>query len=92
MLAAGDYPATGDRGAPIEGIASAEALGALVFHSGTALRDGQVVTNGGRLLCVTATAATLSAARRRAYAAADAITSLVRAAGRTWRSRHVGGG
>ena len=46
---------------------------ALVFHSGTALRDGQVVTNGGRLLCVTATAATLSAARRRAYAAADAI-------------------
>ena len=73
VLAAGDYPAAGDRGAPIEGIASAEALGALVFHSGTALRDGQVVTNGGRLLCVTATAETLSAARRQAYAAADAI-------------------
>jgi phosphoribosylamine--glycine ligase len=73
VLAAGDYPAAGDRGAPIQGIASAEALGALVFHSGTALRDGQVVTNGGRLLCVTATAGTLSAARRRAYAAADAI-------------------
>ena len=73
VLAAGDYPAAGDRGAPIQGIASAEALGALVFHSGTALRDGQVVTNGGRLLCVTATAETLPAARQRAYAAADAI-------------------
>ena len=73
VLAAGDYPAAGDRGAPIEGIASAEALGALVFHSGTALRDGRVVTNGGRLLCVTATAETLAAARQRAYAAADAI-------------------
>ena len=66
VLAAGDYPAAGDRGAPIQGIASAEALGALVFHSGTALRDGHVVTNGGRLLCVTATATTLSTARRRA--------------------------
>jgi phosphoribosylamine--glycine ligase len=73
VVAAGDYPAAGDRGAPIEGIASAEALGALVFHSGTALRDGQVVTNGGRLLCVTATGETLAAARRRAYAAADVI-------------------
>ena len=73
VLTAGDYPAAGDRGAPIEGIENAEALGALVFHSGTALRDGRVVTNGGRLLCVTAAAESLSAARDRAYAAADAI-------------------
>ena len=73
VLAAGDYPATGDRGAPIEGIERAEALGALVFHSGTALRDGQVVTNGGRLLCVTGAAETLAAARDLAYAAADVI-------------------
>ena len=40
VLAAGDYPAGGDRGTPIAGIADAEAAGALVFHAGTALRDG----------------------------------------------------
>ena len=71
--AAGDYPAAGDRGTPIEGIEGAEATGALVFHAGTALRDGRLVTNGGRLLGVTATGATLAEARRRAYAAADLI-------------------
>ena len=64
VLAAGDYPAAGDRGAPIEGIderrGSSERC---VFHAGTALRDGRVVTNGGRLLGVTATGQTLSDAR-----------------------------
>ena len=55
-MAAGDYPARGDRGTPIEGIEAPEASGALVFHAGTALDDGRLVTNGGRLLGVTATA------------------------------------
>ena len=73
VLAAGSYPAAGNRGTPIEGIEQAEASGALVFHAGTALRDGQLVTNGGRLLGVTATGATLAAARERAYAASDLI-------------------
>jgi phosphoribosylamine--glycine ligase len=73
VLAAGGYPASGDRGAAIEGIETAEAEGALVFHSGTALLDGRLVTNGGRLLCVTATGSTLVEARRRAYEAADSI-------------------
>ena len=73
VVAAGDYPASDDRGGPIEGIERAEAQGALVFHSGTALRDGRLVTSGGRLLGVTATGSTLVEARRRAYAAADAI-------------------
>ena len=73
VLAAGSYPAAGDRGTPIEGLEQAEASGALVFHAGTALRDGQLVTNGGRLLGVTATGATLAAARERAYAASDLI-------------------
>ena len=58
---------------PIAGIERAESEGALVFHSGTALRDGRLVTNGGRLLGVTATGATLAEARRRAYDAADSI-------------------
>ena len=73
LLTAGGYPAASDRGAPIEGIEQAEAAGALVFHSGTALRAGRLVTNGGRLLGVTATGPTLVAARRRAYEAADSI-------------------
>ena len=54
VLAAGSYPASGDRGTPIEGIERAEAAGALVFHAGTARSGGVVVTNGGRVLDVTA--------------------------------------
>jgi phosphoribosylamine--glycine ligase len=73
VLAAGGYPARGDAGTPIEGIEEAERLGAHVFHAGTARSDGQLVTNGGRLLGVTATGSDLAGARARAYAAADAI-------------------
>jgi phosphoribosylamine--glycine ligase len=69
-----DYPLRGDSGTPIEGIADAEAMGALVFHAGTALRDGRVVTNGGRILNVTAVGADLAEARERAYAAVDKIS------------------
>ncbi len=73
VLAAGGYPAGADLGTPIEGIDDAEAAGALVFHAGTALNDGRLVTHGGRLLGVTGTAKTLAEARARAYAGADAI-------------------
>jgi phosphoribosylamine--glycine ligase len=73
VLAGAGYPATGDRGSPISGIAAAEATGALVFHAGTALHDGAVVTNGGRILNVTARGDDLASARASAYAAADLI-------------------
>ena len=74
VVAAGDYPAAGDRGSAIEGIAEAEAAGALVFHAGTALGgDGAVRTNGGRVLNVTATGPTIGAARELAYGAASRI-------------------
>jgi phosphoribosylamine--glycine ligase len=73
VLAAGDYPAEGDRGTPIVGVDAAQRAGALVFHAGTALSDGQLVTNGGRLVGVTATGSTVAEARGRAYAAADLI-------------------
>ena len=73
VLTAGDYPASGDRGSVITGIAAAEATGALVFHAGTALRDGAVVTNGGRILNVTGVADDLADARAAAYAGADLI-------------------
>jgi phosphoribosylamine--glycine ligase len=73
VLAAGDYPARGDSGSPITGIEEAEAAGALVFHAGTALHDGRLVTNGGRILNVTALGASIGAARDSAYAAAAHI-------------------
>ncbi len=74
VLAAEGYPERGDAGSAIEGVDAAEAAGALVFHAGTALRDGRLVTSGGRILNVTGVADTLEAARTRAYAAADLIS------------------
>ncbi|HEV2592366.1 MAG TPA: phosphoribosylglycinamide synthetase C domain-containing protein, partial [Gaiellaceae bacterium] len=75
VLAGPEYPERSDyAGATIEGIAAAEADGAIVFHGGTAARDGRVVTNGGRILSVTATGATLAAARSRAYDAVRRVT------------------
>jgi phosphoribosylamine---glycine ligase len=74
VLAAGEYPARGDVGSRIDGIADAEATGALVFHAGTARHGDAVVTNGGRILNVTATGATVAEARDRAYAACESIT------------------
>jgi phosphoribosylamine--glycine ligase len=73
VLAARDYPEHGDSGSPIEGVADAEAAGALVFHAGTALHDGRLVTNGGRILNVTALGDTIPAARAAAYEAASRI-------------------
>jgi phosphoribosylamine--glycine ligase len=75
VLAAPDYPARSDyAGVAIEGLDEAEAAGALVFHSGTAARDGRVVTNGGRILSVTATGPSLLEARDRAYASVDLVS------------------
>jgi len=74
VLAAGDYPAAGDVGTPIDGIADAEATGALVFHAGTALKDDRIVTNGGRILNVTGVDSNVAAARDRAYAACELIS------------------
>jgi phosphoribosylamine--glycine ligase len=73
VLAGGDYPERGDTGTPIEGIEDAEATGALVFHAGTALHDGRLVTNGGRILNVTALGDSLAEARAAAYDAASRI-------------------
>ena len=74
VLAGREYPASGDSGSPISGIEDAEAAGALVFHAGTAMHDGQLVTNGGRVLNVTALGPSLDEARQRAYAACKLIS------------------
>jgi phosphoribosylamine--glycine ligase len=72
-LAAGSYPESGDSGTLIEGIEDAEAGGAIVFHAGTALRDGRLVTYGGRILNVTGIGGSIPEARDRAYAGVERI-------------------
>jgi phosphoribosylamine--glycine ligase len=74
VLAGGDYPERSDSGTPIEGIGEAEAAGALVFHAGTARRGEQLVTNGGRILDVTAVGDDLAAARTAAYDAVARVS------------------
>jgi phosphoribosylamine--glycine ligase len=73
-LAAEHYPEGQDVGSPISGVEEAEELGALVFHAGTAMRDGQLVTSGGRILNVTGLGDTLQEARARAYEACERIS------------------
>jgi len=75
VLAAGGYPESPRTGDPISGLdAAATVPGVRVFHAGTNLRDGQVVTAGGRVLGVTARGKTLAEAHALAYRAAESIT------------------
>jgi phosphoribosylamine--glycine ligase len=74
VLASGEYPERSDRGTPIDGIEDAEATGALVFHAGTARHEGRLVTNGGRILNVTARGEDVAAARSVAYEAIERIS------------------
>ena len=75
VMSSGGYPGDYEKGKPITGIAEAEALGDLVvFHAGTALRDGRVVTNGGRVLGVTAIGGTVADAKALAYRGVDCVS------------------
>ena len=74
VMAAEGYPGTYKKGTEITGIEAAESLGDVkVFHGGTARRDGKLVTNGGRVLGVTAIADTIEAAVDKAYQATARI-------------------
>ena len=73
VMAARGYPGTPEQGGGID-LGSAEADGAKVFHAGTALQNGQLVANGGRVLNVTAMAPSVTEAQRKAYAAVDAVS------------------
>lgn len=74
VIASGGYPDDYATGSEIEGIEDAEALdGVAVFHAGTALKDGRLVSAGGRVLNVSATAASIPVARERAYEAVGRI-------------------
>ncbi len=67
VLAAGGYPGDYNKGEVISGLPTVEVEGQKVFHAGTTEKDGNVVTNGGRVLCATALGNTVSEAQQRAY-------------------------
>jgi phosphoribosylamine--glycine ligase len=74
VMASGGYPGNYPKGKVITGLGAANALPhTKVFHAGTTLKDGQVVTNGGRVLGVTALGKDLRAAQAAAYAAVKCI-------------------
>lgn len=83
VLTSAGYPGSYEKGKVITGIERAEELpGVTVYHAGTALRDGELVTNGGRVLDVTAVAPTFEEARAQAYRACE----LIDFDGKTYRS------
>jgi phosphoribosylamine--glycine ligase len=67
VMAAGGYPISYQKGDRITGLPEHEEEGVKVFHAGTRMENGQVVTNGGRVLCVTALGATVREAKAKAY-------------------------
>jgi phosphoribosylamine--glycine ligase len=74
VMASGGYPGDYEKGKVIQGLQDAESTeDVVVFHGGTDSRDGQVVTNGGRVLGVTALGANVAQAKARAYEAVDRI-------------------
>ena len=73
VLAAGGYPADYAKGDVIKGLDQAAALPGKVFHAGTALKDGQIITSGGRVLCATAMGNTVGEAQQQAYQLAAQI-------------------
>jgi phosphoribosylamine---glycine ligase len=73
VMAAANYPDTPRKGDVISGLPKKADEDTYVFHAGTAKRNGAVVTNGGRVLCVTALGDSVKMAQRRAYQLADEI-------------------
>ncbi|MCV6639567.1 phosphoribosylamine--glycine ligase [Candidatus Albibeggiatoa sp. nov. NOAA] len=67
VLAAGGYPTSYAKGHVIQGLLEADGMDGKVFHAGTNRRDGEIVTDGGRVLCVTALGHSVSEAQNKAY-------------------------
>jgi phosphoribosylamine--glycine ligase len=74
VLAAGGYPGSYEKGIPVQGLDTEQAANIKIFHAGTSLNGDQVVTSGGRVLCITALGDDIATARRDCYRAADKIT------------------
>lgn len=74
VMASGGYPASYKKGIPITGLKAANAMDdVVVFHAGTREEDGKILTNGGRVLGVTAVADDIPSAQQKAYDAVDKI-------------------
>jgi len=73
VMAAPGYPDAYERGIPVSGLDAAATTGALVFHAGTRQAGKQLLSDGGRVLCLTGQGATLSEALRQAYAAVEQV-------------------
>jgi len=73
VMAAGGYPADYEKGNAIDGLEAVDTGDVKVFHAGTRDSDGRIVTDGGRVLCVTALGETVRAAQTRAYEAVEKI-------------------
>lgn len=87
VLSSKGYPGTYEKGKEITGLIDAGTVkDAMVFHAGTALKDGKVVTSGGRVLGITAMAGTIKAAIDRAYQ----VVRLISFEGKHYRS-DIGG-
>jgi phosphoribosylamine--glycine ligase len=74
VMASGGYPGDYEKGKPISGIDDAEKAGAIVFHAGTEMKDGRLVTSGGRVLGVTGVGDSYRECIDTAYAGVRAIT------------------
>ncbi|WP_305406502.1 phosphoribosylamine--glycine ligase [Photobacterium leiognathi] len=74
VLAAGGYPASYNKGDVISGLPQQEVAGEKVFHAGTTNNQGDIITNGGRVLCATAMGDSVLEAQQRAYALAKQIS------------------
>ncbi|CAM2879004.1 phosphoribosylamine--glycine ligase [Vibrio ordalii] len=74
VLAAGGYPADYAKGDVISGLPTQEVADEKIFHAGTSNQAGEVVTNGGRVLCATALGNTVSQAQQRAYQLAKQVS------------------
>jgi phosphoribosylamine--glycine ligase len=73
VMAAAGYPERARQGDPIEGLEQAARLPGKIFHAGTQLKKGQVVTHGGRVLCAVGLGASVRAARSEAYALVNSV-------------------